>query len=573
MVLAATAGATACAARGAAQSAAQAVPARVPCAGDTVSAIDIRVRPASSGPVDDALEATSDVVGVDLRFPVTRPEVVRAYMRIAVGDVCTPSALDDSERMLRAQRFIARAAIRTTRDGRNRVRLTVTVVDESPIHLTGGLRRGSPASIAIGSQNFGGRGLEVILIGTRGFAYRDGYGARLVQHGLLGRAAHVALEGQVRPLGHRASLEFVEPFLTDFKRHAFRAGVREVTDYYRVLRPEQDNVALRTRLLSYDLGWVRRIGDLNGRKTVGLLGAAVLGAATHTSTDARILSDSGIVDAPDAVFSVRYPRSRVLRAGIIGGVRAVRFMTVSGFDALSAQQDLGVGTQFSVLLAPSVKTAQQHDLLVATDVYAGAGDGDAFVSARFNGEARVTYDGADWDSFVASARISGYMKGSRVRTHVATIDVAGIRDLGFPAQLTYRDPDGGLAGFRPSRAAGGWRGIVRLEERRAVPWFRPRAELALAAFAEAGRLWAGDVPYGRTTPVRAALGLSLLGAYPSGTKRIYRVDVAFPLNAERGRWAIGLRVTSADRTALHDAEPRDVARLRSGAVPATLMKW
>jgi len=83
----------------------------------------------------------------------------------------------------------------------------------------------------------------------------------------------------------------------------------------------------------------------------------------------------------------------------------------------------------------------------------------------------------------------------------------------------------------------------------------------------------GDAPYGTSTPVRAALGLSLLGAYPSGGKRTYRIDLAVPLNPAPGASKFEVRLSSVDRTRGIWREPRDVASLRTGAMPATLLKW
>ena len=36
-------------------------------------------------------------------------------------------------------------------------------------------------------------------------------------------------------------------------------------------------------------------------------------------------------------------------------------------------------------------------------------------------------------------------------------------------------------------------------------------DLGVGVFADAGRLWAGDIPYGVNTPIRSAIGFSLLG--------------------------------------------------------------
>jgi outer membrane protein assembly factor BamA len=106
-----------------------------------------------------------------------------------------------------------------------------------------------------------------------------------------------------------------------------------------------------------------------------------------------------------------------------------------------------------------------------------------------------------------------------------------------------------------------------------MPWLSRRAGIAMGVFADAGRIWAGDVPYGVTTPMRASVGFSLMGSYPVSSKRMYRLDVGFPLNPARFEQGIAFRLTSGDRTGLFWSEPSDVERARAGTGPVSLMRW
>ena len=258
----------------------------------------------------------------------------------------------------------------------------------------------------------------------------------------------------------------------------------------------------------------------------------------------------------------------------VGGLRALRFITAHGFDALSAEQDMGVGVQVDLLGGPSLQaSARAADIFVAGDFYAGYGDTASFFVVRALAEARRDRMTQRWDGVVASGRLAWYGKPSSERTHKVNIELSQVRQLVFPMQLTFRDPDGGLPGFGNSPSAGGQRLIAHVEERRLLGTFGTRADMAVGLFATAGKLWAGDVPYGRTTPVRASAGITLLGAYPAGGKRTYRVDLAVPINPERGGARVELRFGSADRTRLLWLEPNDVARARTGAVPVSLLKW
>ena len=148
-----------------------------------------------------------------------------------------------------------------------------------------------------------------------------------------------------------------------------------------------------------------------------------------------------------------------------------------------------------------------------------------------------------------------------------------MQGLNFPLQLSFRDAEGGLPGFVGSTWSGGQRAVARVEERSVIKPLGSRADFAVAVFADAGKLWAGDVPYGQTTTIHSSAGISILAAYPSGGKRTYRVDLAFPLNPQVGGSRLEVRLSSNDRTRLLWIEPRDVAGARTGAVPVSLMKW
>ena len=53
-----------------------------------------------------------------------------------------------------------------------------------------------------------------------------------------------------------------------------------------------------------------------------------------------------------------------------------------------------------------------------------------------------------------------------------------------------------------------------------------------------GTLWSGDAPYGWTGS-RGSVGLSLLGAYPTRSKRVYRHRLRFsPHSGRAGRWTV-----------------------------------
>jgi hypothetical protein len=130
-----------------------------------------------------------------------------------------------------------------------------------------------------------------------------------------------------------------------------------------------------------------------------------------------------------------------------------------------------------------------------------------------------------------------------------------------------------LLGHRNSQDAGGSRLIVRAEQRLVIPSRFNVADIGMAGFAEAGKLWSErSVPYAVTTPVRGAVGLSLLGAVPPRSRRLWRVDLAMPVGTDPNK-RFEVRVSNEDRTRVFWREPRDIVAARERTVPSSLFTW
>ena len=543
---------------------------RASCHGDTVTAIEIRSLPPAFKNLADRWRTAAEVVG--LHHTVTKPRVVTAYLLLAVGQRCTERNRSESERLLRAQPYLASASVGVVADGPGRVRVVVETVDEVPVIVGARMHGLMPARLTLGSENVFGDGLTLALSGEREAGYRSGVGLRLAQYGAFGKPYTIAATAQRYPLGGEWSVAFAHPFLTDLERNAFHAGAQESRVYYPVVRPEGENLALSVRRSTYDVGAVTRIG--NGR-IVGVVGAALLGEDVRTAPGPVIVSDSGLVAVPDdSALGGRFPAFRVMRLAAIGGLRALRFETVRAFDALTAAQDVGTGVQFGALAGPSMfSSTRNSDIFVSGDVYAGIGSPRSFFMLHYTAEGRADRASHRWDGFVGNGRLAWYARPVEAHTQIVSLEVSAIQHLAFPFQLTFQDHDGGLPGYPNATFAGGRRAVMRIEERRLLPSASRRVDLAIGAFVDAGKLWAGDVPYGVATGVRTSVGISLLSAIPSGGKRTYRLDIALPLNRPPGgaRWE--LRFSSADRTQLLWQEPADIARARAGAAPSNLLSW
>ena len=550
---------------------AQRAAARASCNGEIVSRINIQSHPPGSTFVQDAWTKVGNFAG--LRHVPTRPEVINAYLRLKQGERCTELDRSESERLLRAQRFIASATVRAIPDGPGKVRIEVDVIDDLAPIVGGTFQGVNITSALLGTENLDGRGITLEASAQRGFGYRTGFGGDIVQYGAFGKPLTLAVGGEIDPQGDAFRFEFAKPFLTDQQPNGFHMGVSELNTFYDLRQPIGDDVFLSVRRMSYDIGLGTRVARLTKSGAVGVLGALLMGETTNTAAHALFMTDSGwLATPPLPAVDNRYTPFSVVRAGVYAGIRALRFQTVRGFDAVTAAQDVGKGVQFGVFAGPSIwSSTHATDYFLSGEIYAGFGNPESLFEMRVTGEGRADRQDQRWDGVVGYGKFVWYVKPSDDETRVATVELSGVQHLTFPMQLSFWDHVGGLPGFPNSRDAGGQRAILRLEERHVIPFVTKRADWAVALFADAGKIWAGDVPFGRESPVRAAVGVSLLGAYPAGGKRLYRVDFAVPVNPDGAKFEI--RFSSSDETRSIWRQPNDLAYAHSAAVLQNMGSW
>ena len=172
---------------------------------------------------------------------------------------------------------------------------------------------------------------------------------------------------------------------------------------------------------------------------------------------------------------------------------------------------------------------------------------------------------------ISSGRLAWYVKPSAAYVIIGSGEFAAERDERFPFQLRLGAHEGGVRGYSGSRDVGGVRTVARLEGHRAIGQLTRHVALGLATFADAGRVWAGDAPFGVDSRLKVGMGLGLLAAIPPQSRQLWRLDVAVPVSADaHAHWEIRLTATRA-----RDfwREPRDVARARAGAAPSTIFTW
>ena len=540
------------------------------CDGRRITRIIVSTHP----PYPDALLRRWEPIVEAIHFlhATTRPQVVRRYLVFRTGETCSSLRLAESERILRAQPFLADATV-TAHPDQDGVRVEIETIDE--ISVLGGatVRSESPyvTSLRLGNRNVLGGGMEISANWRDGFFYRDTWGGQIVHPQLFGRHYELRLQGARQTHGSTWDGEVRHAFLTDLQRLAWRVSGGSSSELYPLLREHDTPGAIGVERAHADIGGVVRIG-VPGR--LSLFGASLSREQEATGEDFVMVTDSGVLTDPAIDFADRFERHRIARVNALWGVRAVRFMRVTGFDALSAPQDVRKGFQLGTLLGRSLSVlgSEDDDIFAAADLYIGAGTPRVFGAMQLQAEGRQDYDENRWDGILGSGRAAGYARLGSRHTLVGSVEWSGGWRQRLPFQLTLADAEGGVRGYRDSRAAGARRVVVRLEER--WRFWRPRdlADVGLAVFADGGRLWAGDVPFGVSTPPKIGVGGALLVALPPQSRHVWRLELAMPVSEDpHAGWEV--RLFSSDLTRVFWREPRDVARNRERSLPVSVFSW
>lgn len=542
----------------------------VACTGQRVNDIVIH----SFAPTTAALRSVPVVADIARAVHVTtRPDLIRRYLLMARGDACTEIRRSESERILRAQPFLADASVLAFPADSGAVDLEVRTIDETSAIIGGTVSSASPfvTSTRIGSSNFDGSGIYLAGNWRHDPNFRDGFGIRFTDYQLGALPYILNFEAQQDPLGNHVVVSATHPFLTDLQQRAWNAVAGSTDDYVLFSTSQDIQHAFNSQRNFFNIGGLVRVGP-PGR--LNLFGASIAGEQEVPGLRPILVTPAGALVDTTTEFANRYGQHRIARANVLWGVRDIGFVRVTGFDALTATQDIPVGFQLGTQFGRSLTMlgARDNDVFTSGDLYVGAATENSALRVQIQGEGRRSYDLNAWDGVVTSGRATQYVKVSDSQTAIASVEWSSGWRLRIPFALTLGEQRGGVRGYADEATPGGQRGIVRLEDRLVVGQPFGLGDAGIGFFADAGRLWAGDVPFGASTPVRASVGFSVLASVPPRSARLWRVDIAVPINPAGPR-RLELRVTSNDQTTFFWREPDDVQIAREKTLPSSIFKW
>ena len=237
------------------------------------------------------------------------------------------------------------------------------------------------------------------------------------------------------------------------------------------------------------------------------------------------------MDAPSEVLTTISPQVRdhaTNRANFIIGLRDLRFDTRLGLDALRATQDIQLGTDLTLVVAPGLPTGDDGISDVLTRLQGGTGfrSGSLYVFVGADFQARnVSRDDAGgptgWRDVLWKLDGTGYWSFSETSTLISRVRYAAGSKMDRPFQLTMGGREA-VRSYNEDAFPGAKRLVATLEQRPSVSRPEPPPSRILAWPVSSTRARCGRVTY-RTGPTLTGRRASGSGS-GSGCQRVGRTS-------------------------------------------------
>ena len=479
----------------------------------------------------------------------TRESFILREVVFEEGDCLDLLLLEVSGQILRTYPFISTADVYPVAQPDGTYHVVIDTQDEWTTQFDLGVSFDQGLQLErlnLTEENLLGRGVLAQVFLRRRREQRDA-GLRFRQPRLFGTRtdAHFGL-GRTR-VGDFLEQEFTYPFVGEVGRFAGRQiyNRRDRVFTYSAA----DDPEITHTLLPYEEEWAEisvaaRFGR-PGQLTlfgVGLTRERVEFAGFPGDVEVAIDNDFGnTVPASAAVHDAVAAQTQAraaTRMNLMFGQRNLRFERVRGLDALDGELDIRLGTDVGLTVGRSVSALSPggvptpDDLLGRVRIFAGHDPGNSFVFAHFAAEGRRLRDGDHgWRDVIGEFDLYSYLRSEKIPGQTLFLRASGSGgwSVETPFQLTLGGRNA-VRGFFEEEAPGARRMLLTVEDRVFLKWPAPDLlDFGFTLFADAGRVWAGDVPYGVDSGWKGALGFGLRIGLPARTRALTRFDLAFPL--------------------------------------------
>ena len=479
----------------------------------------------------------------------TRDSFILREILFAEGDCLDPLLLEESARILRSYPFISTADVFPVAQLDGTYHVVIDTQDEWTLQFDLGVSFDQGLQLDrmdLTEENLLGRGVLAQLFLRRRREQRDA-GLRLRQPRLLGTRTDAHFGWGRTRVGNFLEQEVTYPFVGEVGRFAVRQIYNRRDRVFRYSAANDPKIT--HALLPYREEWA----ELSGAARLGRPGNLTLFGVGFTrerlvfrgfpdDVEVAIDSDFGnTVPASAAVHDVVATQTGVrtaTRVNLMVGQRNLRFTRVRGLDALDGELDVQLGTDVGLTVGRSVGALSLEgvpspaDLLGRVRIFAGHDPGSSYVFARFAAEGRrLRTEDHGWRDVIGEFDLYSYVRSERIpgQTFFLRASASGGWSVESPFQLTLGGRES-VRGFHEEEAPGARRILFTFEDRIFLKWPAPDLlDFGFTLFADAGRVWAGDVPYGADSGWKGALGFGLRIGVPARTRGVGRIELAFPL--------------------------------------------
>jgi outer membrane protein assembly factor BamA len=476
--------------------------------------------------VDDVFENTTHLaapyrIANDLHIS-THDSTVQQQLLFHTGDVYARRVLDETARMLRAQRYLNEASVDPVRynEADNTVDVRVRVHDVWTLSpgLSFGRKGGeNSARVKFADTNFLGLGKELSFARSSNVdrtAWELGY----VDPNVFGSWWRLDAEYAALSDGSAKTLTLERPFYAmDTRWSAGFAGGDATSDVSRYsLGHVVERIQMQKRTLDIGGGFSEGLHD--GWTT------RYLGGLRYDAREFQALPDQ-----PGASI----PADRVVAYPWVGiEVMQDEFVATRNLDQIGRTEDLYLGLT-ARLEAGFATTAlgSTHDAAILNGkLQAGADLGhEQYLIHALGFHTRVEGDALANAALDWSSRY--YLRQSVHRVFFAAVSgtVTSHRD---PEEQLLLGGDNGLRGYPLRYQAGDQLALVTLEQRFYTDWQPLKLfNVGAAVFVDSGRVWGRDEFAAPSAGWLSDIGLGLrLGSARSGLGNVLHIDLAFPLN-------------------------------------------
>jgi hypothetical protein len=347
------------------------------------------------------------------------------------------------------------------------------------------------------------------------------------------------------------------PFLGEVGHWAGRESfVRDEQFFDYIVRDdaslESPHMLLPVRIKQLEASLLRRFGD-RGRAIVVGTGITAhdmhypgpVELAPRGDFDERVPADSGEA----APVLAQAARRDAVRVHALIGARDVRWIERRGLDSMHGDEDVRLGIEAGLDMGRSLSFLGDDDITLAGLIYGAIEAGPALLIGRARADALHSFDdpdaAPDWQDIYAEGEMFAYLRPAAMANHtlLLRVNAASAANTRTPFQLTLGG-ERGVRGYDIERFPGGRRLVLTLEDRVYMGWPLADAfDTGLTFFADAGRVWPGDAPFGVDSGWRASAGAGLRFSFPSGSRTTYRIDLAWPLGRDHQLRDFQVRLT------------------------------